>query len=59
MGDLINLPLRRLRAEAAAQPQSQSATILLFTGIRYERIAEADPARETPGPKKPRGRRRA
>ena len=59
MGDLINLPSRPVRAEAAALPQGQSAAILLFTGIRYERMADAEPARETPGPKKPRGRRRA
>ena len=67
MGDLINFqtsPRREHlhRQSALLLPQQDAtATILLFTGIRYERMAEAEPApaQETPGPKKPRGRRRA
>lgn len=36
-----------------------AAAILFFTGVRYERMAEPQPAQETPGPKRPPRRRRA
>lgn len=61
MGELINLRLRPALTAPTPEriPTAREATILLFTGIRYERMAEPPPARETPDPKKPRGRRRA
>lgn len=58
MGEIISLPARRAQSErrAHAAPLADTARILLFTGIRYERPVEPQ---TRPDPKKPRGRRRA
>ena len=61
MAEILNFPARPKGAppaNEAALPRA-SAAILFFTGVRYERMAEPAPAGTTPGPKKPRGRRRA
>ena len=61
MAEILNFPARPKCAPPAneAAIPSASAAILFFTGVRYERMAEPAPAGTTPGPKKPRGRRRA
>ena len=61
MGDLIDFPEKPATKRAGRVPHAAAAgaTILLFTGIRYERMAEPAPERGSPDPKKPRGRRRA
>jgi hypothetical protein len=58
MGEIVCLPERIARpaSRAKAELSSASAQILLFTGIRYERMSEPQ---TRPDPKKPRGRRRA
>jgi hypothetical protein len=58
MGDIVCLPERIARPakRTAAELPASGAQILLFTGIRYERMTEAQ---AQPDPKKPHGRRRA
>jgi|GEM_PF-6919264 hypothetical protein len=58
MGEIVCLPdriARPLRRAEINQPGA-SAQILMFTGIRYERMGDPQ---VRPDPKKPRGRRRA
>lgn len=61
MGEVIAFRLRPHRAAPVPQNREGAtpAAILFFTGVRYERMAEPEPVRETPGPKRPRPRRRA
>jgi hypothetical protein len=44
MGEIITFPAERVRPKRAAD-EGQSAQILFFTGIRYEREDEAPPRR--------------
>lgn len=61
MGELIELKTRRSRGlpDRERPAPGHTAALLLFTGVRYERDTETETARETPGPNRPRGRRRA
>lgn len=61
MAEILNFVARPKAAPPAREGASarQSAAILFFTGIRYERGDEPAPADSSPGPKKPRRRRRA
>ena len=58
MGEIIPLPRDKQPQDRRAEP-FQSAEILLFMGVRYERIAPTLEPQNAPDPKKPRGRRRA
>ena len=60
MGEVIAFKPRRVPAAVRDEDRhGGTAVILFYTGIRYERMAEAAPVRDAPGPKRPRGRRRA
>lgn len=58
MGEIVHLTdrVQRPASRAELNPQTGQGQILLFTGIRYERLSEPQPQ---PDPKRPRGRRRA
>lgn len=48
-------PRRRAQpAEASALPRTEPATILFFTGVRYERQGDPGVVAEAPSPRRPR-----
>lgn len=47
MGDVISIPQRK-RTAAATLSDGATAQIVFFTGVRYQRMSEAEPARTCP-----------
>ena len=61
MGDIVRLPPREERKpgdRAEVAPAAQSATILLFMGVRYERH-DGSAGLPAKSPSKPRAKKRA
>jgi hypothetical protein len=60
MGDVVSFPHRKPPASSRVEPDSgKSAQILFFTGVRYQRMAEATPPKASGGhPSSEGGKRR-
>jgi hypothetical protein len=62
MGDVIAWRARHNSAHRSEERHAESGRILLFTGIRYERLVEPEAPNDTPGDGdkagKPRRRKR-